>query len=413
MEIRNDMPVHSRILEKLYFFKNFSIQEFSKIHPYQYLLVTFLLAFIGFIYLLLFPAGVILGVQNAYAALLPGINASSLSDYAIWSSFTILSLSITYQIISIRFADPDGIDLTKQNAARLVQLVRDIEQNYRWPRIHKIVLSSKYEIRVVKKPLFGLPIGSKNILIVGFPLLQSTTPENFHCLLTHKLNQYSINNNLLFNWLSGLRDIWSQFSPAFHARDKLGDQLIYGFFKPYSAFYDRLSLFVAQQDILNGDDLALNQLNDGDYFKAVEEYYLCKQFLNNFYWPHIKQLTNKNSNHPEKIKPFSMLPGAIKKASTESNTQRWLSHLSHEQINIKDCDPGFSVRMANIGYTNTIPLDNNVTSVAEFLFNDKYKDVVEFMDKIWLQNAMIQQKRRCNIKPKSTNNETTTKLGVA
>ena len=341
-----------------------------------------LAALFGYAYLLLFPFGAAFSLYQLYLTLQLPFDTQMLVLALSWSSVVLFCVGITHGFTTLKFKDPEGIPVPRDKAQLVYNKIDEIQNNIKWPKIDNVILSRRLELNIVKTPRWYAPFWSKTTLVIGYPFLQTLSPENFDCALTRKLLQFAKRKNVLVNWLSFLRVTWVQYPAAFKERNKVGDQLSYWFFRLYSSVYRHLALYVTQLDELEADNLALKELNDRDLFRTIETIRIVQRFLNEHYWPKLNAAL-KSATPPEKIKPYEHLPRTAGQMMRSNKVEQWLKLLMLETESEGSCEPSFRARMDMMGYTKVCSLSPFDKTAADYYFGPANPKLAAHMNKLW------------------------------
>lgn len=382
-------------------FRSLSLYKFYKKYPVIYLGFTAVFALIGYIYLLLFPAGAIFGTYQFYQTVLLPFDYQMLMNALAWISVAMFCAGITHGLITLKIKDPEGIPLSAEKTQLIFDKIREIEAPLKWPRIDNIILSRRFELNIIKTPRWFAPFWSKNTLVIGYPFMQTLSPENFECALTRKIVQYSKRKNIFINWLSYLRSTWMMYPDALKQRNKLGDQLSFAFFRAYAWAYREFALYATQKDELEGDSLALHSLNDRDLFTSVEAVRLVQKFLDKHYWPKLADALSRHPTAPEKIRPYEHLPRAALQMMNNSKVNDWLKMLMMETESEGSHEPSFTERMDAMGYQKICSIKPYNKTAAEHYFGPLNPRLVDHMNKLWAIHAKQQlenEKRKPRLK---------------
>lgn len=376
------MSAVDRIARVSQFFRSLSLYSFYKSYPKTYIGFVTVFALLGYTYLLLFPLGIVLGLHQLYLALQMPFDNQMLVMALSWTSVVLFCVGITHGFATLKFKDPEGIPLPKDKARLIFNKIDEIQSTIKWPKIDNVVLSRRFELNIVKTPRWYAPFWSKTTLVIGYPFLQTISPENFDCALTRKVWQFAKRKNILVNWLSFLRVTWAQYPEAFKERNKVGDQLSYWFFRFYSPAYRYFALYATQLDELEADSLAIKELNDRDLFKTVETIRLVQRFLNEYYWPKLN-LALSRSTPPEKIKPYEHLPRTAGQMMRSNKVEQWLKILMLETDSEGSHEPSFQSRMDIMGYSKVCSLKPFEKTAAEYYFGPANPKLAAHMNKLW------------------------------
>jgi hypothetical protein len=257
--------------------------------PRVYLLLASLFAIAGYAYLLLFPWLVLVSGLGIYDALFNS-QAVIWSHALIWLIIATLSGLVTCRGIQIKPVLPAGLELEKPKATGIFHMLEELSRHYRQPAIDRIVITGDYELQIVKSPLWALPMGSTNTLVIGLPLMQSLSPVQFRCAVARRLGQFSKRYNLTGNWLTQLRDIWPQYCVRAEFAG-FGYQPIQWFFSIYAPLYDVITVSAARIDELAADRYAMELFSDEELLETITTEAVCRLYLEEKYWPVIRKIT--------------------------------------------------------------------------------------------------------------------------
>lgn len=388
------MSVIDRFVRARQFIRSLTIYNFYRKFTKTYIGFVTLAALIGFAYLLLFPLGVIFGAYQVYLNFHLPLDNHMMLITGIWSSVILFCAGITYSLVTLKFKDLEGIPLPVEKAQLIYNKIEEIQQLTRWPRINNVVLTRRFELNIVKTPVKYAPFWSKTTLAIGYPFLQTLSPESFDCALTRKILQYAKRRNVFINWLSFLRVTWEQYPESLKAQNRIGDRISYLFFRPYAWLYRAFALYVTQLDELQADALALNELNDQDMFRTVQAVRLIQKFLDEYYWPKLGGALQQAVSAPEKIKPYEHLPRTATQMMSSDKAVQWLKQFTLENDSKDKAEPSFRERMDMMGYRKVCSLQPYIKTAAEYYFGPANPKLVAHMNKLWAHHVRQELSRK-------------------
>ncbi|MEJ2180853.1 MAG: hypothetical protein P8Y28_10560 [Gammaproteobacteria bacterium] len=372
--------------------RNFSLYSFSQRFPILYQATTACMAIIGFAYLLMFPALFAFVTWNGVEMLNSPFTSNTVLLILAFFSISLFLYLISYKLFDLKFVLPEGIAPDENNAKRLLQKLDDIKQEHRIANIHQIVFTRRHELNVLKVPRFGLPIWSKNVLAIGYPLLQTMTPEHFDRALTRRLLQYSKGRNIVVNWLSFMRRTWTLYATSLKERKGVSDLIHYCFFAPYASFYRNFAVYASQKDELIADEKALIVCNDRDLLKGAQTIRITQSMLVQYFWPKLNEAIKDNTSAPAHIRPYHNLPSTLATLLNSENIDSWFMRLSQEDKNEGNPEAPFAKRMEAMGHSKaSVPSAFDV-SAANHYFGDQYDELTDEMDALWtsvVQKALL------------------------
>ena len=353
---------------------------------FLYFTLTFLLASLGMVFILLFPLLVFVGLRKVDHAIYLVFNSNDWLELAIWLPIIAISTIVSCRIIGIKLPSYSGINVNNRTVPTLVKFVTEIQQIYKLPKFHNIIISDQFILDVVKTPLFGLPLGSTNSLVIGLPVLQTLSPLHFQCALERKLGQYTKRRYFFSNWLYQLRYTWAQYNDVYAERKHSGDQILSWFFKFYSPLYNAASTFTYNKVNLRTDRIALQNMSDIDLLNMIEHTILSKTFLHKIYWPSIREMiVNDPQSSPH---PYYRMTQMFHKTLAKCDTQKLLTDALLSE-NASSClELSLQKRLDNIGYIRVSkPEIDEITAGVQFL-GQAYHSIVGLMDRYWITNRL-------------------------
>lgn len=92
----------------------------------------------------------------------------------------------SFSALFVRLPAPTGLPVTRQQAPALFAALDDMRRRMRGPRFHHVLLINDMNAAVVQRPLFGLIGFPRNYLLLGLPLLESSTPDEAMAVVAHE-----------------------------------------------------------------------------------------------------------------------------------------------------------------------------------------------------------------------------------
>ncbi len=102
--------------------------------------------------------------------------------------------------LKVTTVEPTGIPLTPSMAPKLFAIIDELSQTLKVPPLEKVLATEDYNAAVVQRPRLGF-FGSRNTLIIGFPLMQSLSVEDLKAVLAHEFGHLSGNHGRFTGWI--------------------------------------------------------------------------------------------------------------------------------------------------------------------------------------------------------------------
>lgn len=366
-------------------------------YPRGYLSFITIIALTGYLMALIFPALSITGSYYVYQQL-TGIQADW-QGAAIWAGVVILSGVLSFRIISMKVSTPAGLRVSKDKLPEIYELVAKIQQKFKRPRLKNIVISSDYELTVVKTPKWAIPLWSENTLVIGLPVLICLSPAQFECLLASRLGQFSKHHNPVTNWLYQLRDIWPQYASSFGKTNKIDTLFLKLIYSGYARLYSALSFYVARYDRLNADSYAMELYNHEVVCEMITIDTLYQHYMDNTFMPAIKKLAEEGKNN---IRPNQKLSAIVSGQLKQAKTQSLINQLFSPEFKSRGSAPVPLERLKNIAHDKPAILKPAKQNAAITYLGTSANIVTDIIDKLWLKKTVktqLKSARRPGINP--------------
>jgi hypothetical protein len=286
MELRNKLA----LLDD--FFRPLSRQGALSLSNRQtriYLTLTVIFGAAGHLFLLFFPASLIVIPFTLFYSVESVMSSQQWFLLTVQALFLLSGAVMTYAIIKLRFTPPSGLELKKADFPRLFELLQELGEIYGEPRIDRVVLRDRFDIRIVKTPVNGFAFTTTRTLVIGLPVLLTMSPLDVHVLLARRVAQLAGKPSRLNSWLVFLRDMWGQYLSCCDGEVPLFARPICAFFQSYVPRYRSFSVGVARSSELQADRNALQAINDRDTARGITCQVVTETYLTRSYWPSVLQ----------------------------------------------------------------------------------------------------------------------------
>lgn len=111
-----------------------------------------------------------------------------------------------------------GERLPPDQAPQLFSALQDLTDRMKAPRLHEVRLSDEYNAAAVEVPWPWQPWRKRRILVLGVPLLATSSTDTVLCVVAHELGHFSHRHGRLGHWIYRTRAEWEGY-----AREPLED----------------------------------------------------------------------------------------------------------------------------------------------------------------------------------------------
>jgi hypothetical protein len=364
------------------------IDGFASQFSLGYLLATTLLAFLGYLVVILFPFLAYKSVDIVFRALLAPATGSS---WYLVGGFTLLAgvcSLVTLRIFQTSFVKAPGILIDRDIAPELFKLIDDVRKHYKAPAFKDVIITEALEMRIQELPNFGYPIWPQRHLVIGLPLLQTTAPKHFRSEMARLIAQHSRKGRKTTDWLHRTCNLWNEYHIALNDSRRFGEQPLRWFFQLYAPLMNLLALPAKRMNELAADSAALDFVNGDDLFEAIKYRTVNNLYLRTQFWPRIRKMALHNPHDP--LAPTSNLEALAQIAFADIDTRSWLQAAYNTPHSPEDDFPSLRQRMHNIGHSRLRAIPAVRASAAGLYLREARKDLTPAIDKLWRVTTLPQ-----------------------
>jgi hypothetical protein len=350
----------------------------ARYHPRSYLALTFLAAAGGYLFLLLFPA-LLLGMPVALYLSLPATTPGEWFGVVVVLALTLVGAAGSFAIATLRFPMPTGLELNRDSCPRLFELLRELADIYGNPRIDRVILRDRFDVRVIKTPRNGFSFATRNTLVIGLPLLLTLSPIDVHALIARRVGQLAGRQSRISSWLYYLRDLWPQYQSQCDDRTRCRTWLLHGFFDWFVPRYRSLSLGAARRSEMDADLYSLRAINDRDAVCAISAQVMIDEYLHRSFWPEVMEIA-RSSMKPVTT-PHARMAERFRHGLPAHEMQALLRRAMARRSSLRSAVPSLPQRLENMGHRQPLRPKPLAVSAAQFYLGTAWEQYVRLVDK--------------------------------
>lgn len=339
-------------------------------NPEQFRQRVFWLAVMGYGYILLVLSA-LSWVLVTIGLLQPG--TVRYGSFWMGSAFVmaLILLGILVRSLWVRFPKPRGRRLRRKEVPQLFALVDDLTRTLKTPKFHTILLTDEFNAGVVQIPRLGIFGWFQNYLLVGLPLMQALTLEQFQAVLAHELGHLSGQHSRFTGWIYHIRQAWIQLLERLqkhHEESRRGSGvwyidtimllanglgfLVFGWFFNWFVLRFTIHAFVLSRvNEYEADRCAASWAGGESTAAALVSIYIKRRYLDRVFWREIFQQVTSNATLPD---PMSLMAEALKQPIAPEKLTRWLKASLAEKTTSADTHPCLTERLQALGYLDKI-----------------------------------------------------------
>lgn len=350
------------------------------------LLLTFLLIPLAIVVLIFFVPKMLLIVLKLAGKLIWLIAIGFLSFFGVIWSFL--------KSFWTKVPAPEGFELSREEVPQLYELVDGTCDYLKSPRPQHILLTEDFNAAVVTLPKYGV-FGKRTYLILGLPLMQAISPEQFRAVLAHEIGHISEKHGSYSTWVYSLQESWSRFLESQEAEGHQLSFLYEKFLNWYFPYFGAYSFVLRRRHEREADSYAVQFVGAKPLGEALINLEIKSLNLSQKFWKDVLDEAGREQTPPKEL--FTRMATAFR----ESNKPQDLMHLSKAvAINTghTDSHPSLSERLRTIGYWKDADLpdlpDEVVETAAKKYFSNLEEKYVGIFNGLWQERVKEEWKNR-------------------
>lgn len=279
----------------------------------------------------------------------------------------------------VKLDEPEGRELSAREAPELFALIEDVRSRLKGPHAHRVLLTDEYNAAVVQTPRLGILGWQKNHLLVGLPLLQALSPEQFRAVLAHEYGHLAGAHSRFAGWIYRIRKSWQQLIEALE-RTGRSTFLFRRFFRWYSPFFAAYSFVLARANEYQADRCAAEAAGARQAADALLNVSIKGAWLHSRFWPELYAHADRQA--APAFAPFGRLAGALSAPVDQAEADKWLAATLARKTDSGDTHPCVADRLAALGEAARVPAPI-AESAAKRLLGDSLAPLAEELDRGW------------------------------
>lgn len=249
--------------------------------------------------------------------------------------------------IQVSMPEPEGSKVTRQEAPALFALLDDLQTTLKAPRFQSVLLTRELNAGVVQVPRFGLLGWQKNFLLLGLPLMQALSPEEFKAVAAHEEGHLSGSHGRFGGYIHRLRLMWTQVLDNLRQdKHRSASAWMGRFFAWYAPYFSAYTFVLARQHEYEADRCAAEVAGAGVMAQALISLQVHGRFWEEQFWPSIQK---QAEDAPVPPPVFGTLTQAFQSRLLPEDAQRFLSHALSQKTSTADTHPSLADRLSGLG----------------------------------------------------------------
>ncbi len=281
----------------------------------------------------------------------------------------------------VKMGEPYGVEIKREEAPMLFDMIDEIRDQLKTPKISKILIDYTYNASVSQIPRLGLLGFNKNYLVIGLPFLLCMSKDRLKSIIAHEMGHISKRHGFITTQIYILRNTWNNIVYFLEQENHVSSFVFRFFLDKFLPFFNSYSFILMRKHEYEADKLAAEVVGEkitGETFIYGSLYYrLYNDHFNNF-----SKIAKTERKPPQN--PISSLSESFKNELSNQEIFEIINHQLKEEITYEDVHPSFKDRLDALNYKidrDFKPVFNR--SSLDLLGKDA-KAICKRIDEYWL-----------------------------
>ena len=294
------------------------------------------------------------------------------------------------QTLRVSIDPPEGFELGEKNAPALFALIRDLRRKVNAPRFHHVLVTNDFNAAVVQSPRLGVFGWYRNYLLIGLPLLQALSVEQFSAVLAHEFGHLAKGHGRTSNWIYRQRLRWGRLFEAFSH-----DKSRWGFlFKPFlawfSPYFNAFTFPLARSNEYTADALSAAATSPAIAAQTLTRVEVIGSYLSEKFWPQIHRRAHDEPS--PQFSPYRIFGERVVAELDEESIRRWLEQALERETSSADTHPSLRDRLQALGEAPALVEPAAGSDAAGSLLGNSLEEITEYCGDRW-QHAVFEHWR--------------------
>jgi Zn-dependent protease with chaperone function len=359
------------------------LEGFAQAQPSLYRQRVVMLALLGYAYLALIVVGFLLMTVMATALIISwGIPDGRL---LILPFLFLIPIWVVFKSLWVKFSPPEGTRIKRRQAPELFALLDELQRQLKAPKFHRVLVDRDFNASMSQIPRLGLLGWQTNYLLIGLPLMQSLSPDQFRAVLAHEMGHLSGNHSRFSARIYRVRLIWGKVLGQFE--EESNAWLLWTvkrFLDWYVPFFNAYSFVLARADEYEADRCAAGVAGKHHCAEALVGIRVKAPQLHDF-WDRVSDRTRHDASPPA---AYSELMQVLRQPASKTVATTALQKAFEQETDLADTHPCLRDRLTALGYTIQRPEDLPLSvpepvTAAEKYLGEGLVDILATYDRTW------------------------------
>ena len=267
-------------------------------------------------------------------------------------AFSLGLLWATVRALWVRFDEPEGKELSRDDAPALFEALDRIRGKIKGPPVHRVYLDDDFNASIRQVPRFGLFGGAVNSLSIGLPLLMMLNRQRLLSVLAHEYGHLRGNHGKLSAWIYRTRLSWLKLDASLQSDEGVMALVSQAFFRWYFPRFAAKTFALARQDEYEADCISGRLLGTAVAAAALTEIAIKGNWYANEFWP---SHWARAELEPQAPGPFAALRKLAHAPPSDDFARQALREAMRRVSDLDDTHPVLRDRLEALGQKAVLP----------------------------------------------------------
>jgi Zn-dependent protease with chaperone function len=246
----------------------------------------------------------------------------------------------------VKLPHPEGRALAPEQVPQLFAMIDEVRRQVGGPAFHRVLLTPDHNAAVVQRPRLGAFGWYQNTLLLGLPLLQGISVEEFRAVLAHEFAHLSNQHGKFGAWIYRLRRVWEQLINELE-RQQRGSRVVRWFLSWFWPRFNAGAFVLSREQEYQADAIAAKTTSPDAIAGALLRLQVQWRWLNEGFWPDFFRRTRDAATPPGTL--YHEMASGFASLHAHSEIERWVGQAFNFETSSADTHPSLQDRLTALG----------------------------------------------------------------
>jgi Zn-dependent protease with chaperone function len=248
----------------------------------------------------------------------------------------------------VHVPEPRGEPFDPREAPALGRLIEEVRSRVAAPRVDQVLITRDFNAAIHQRPTLGFLGGYRSYLVLGLPLMEALSPDQFRAVLAHEFGHLSRKHGWFGAWIVRMRLSWHTLYEHLE-HQKTGWDLFRGFFVEFMPRFEATTFVLARRHEYEADRMSADLVGSRTAGSALIRIAILDRLLGECFWPEINRLLETSAEPPSDLADRQAV--RLRVEIDPATASSWLDEELRRATDLDDTHPCLSDRLAALAVT--------------------------------------------------------------